>query len=69
MRLTCFYLSNCNIKTYKTNYYLIIYIMEDRLEKLNEIKEENFIWIIYIGIIILSYYANFKEVNYLLFII
>ena len=41
--------------------------MEDRLEKLNEIKEENFIQIIYIGIIILSYYANFKEVNYLLF--
>lgn len=41
--------------------------MEDRLEKLNEIKEENFIWIIYIGIIILSYYANSKEVNYLLF--
>lgn len=60
-------MSNCNIKTYKTNYYLIIYIIEDRLEKLNEIKEENFIWIIYIGIIILSYYANFKEVNYLLF--
>ncbi|MGN1341926.1 MAG: hypothetical protein ACI4VL_01685, partial [Bacilli bacterium] len=62
-----FYLSRCNIKAYKTNYYLIIYIMEDRLEKLNEIKEENFIWIIYIGIIILSYYANSKEVNYLLF--
>lgn len=41
--------------------------MEDRLEKLNEIKEENFIQIIYIGIIILSYYANSKEVNYLLF--
>ena len=41
--------------------------MEYRLEKLNEIKEENFIQIIYIGIIILSYYANFKEVNYLLF--
>lgn len=41
--------------------------MEDRIEKLNEIKEENFIWIIYIGIIILSYYANSKEVNYLLF--
>lgn len=41
--------------------------MDDRLKKLNDIKIENFIWIIYIGIIILSWYANSKEKNYLLY--
>ena len=32
--------------------------MDDRLKKLNDIKIENFIWVIYIGIILLSWYAN-----------
>lgn len=41
--------------------------MDDRLKKLNDIKVENFIWVIYIGIIFLSWYANSKEKNYLLY--
>lgn len=41
--------------------------MKDKLDKLNDIKIENFIWIIYIIIIILSYYANKIETNYILY--
>ena len=41
--------------------------MDDKLKKLKEIKVENVIWIIYIGIIILSWYANSKEKKYLLY--
>ena len=41
--------------------------MNDKLARLNDIKIENFIWIIYIGIIILSWYANYKEKYYLLY--
>ena len=41
--------------------------MNDKLDKLKDIKIENFIWIIYIGIIILSWYANSKEKNFILF--
>lgn len=41
--------------------------MNDKLDKLEDIKEENIIWIIYILIIILSYYANSKEKNYILY--
>lgn len=41
--------------------------MDDRLKKLNDIKIENFIWVIYIGIILLSWYANDKERKYLLY--
>ena len=40
--------------------------MEDRLDKLNDIKIENYIWLIYIFIIILSWYANSKEKNFLI---
>ena len=40
--------------------------MEDRLDKLNDIKIENCIWVIYIFIIILSWYANSKEKNFLI---
>ena len=36
-------------------------------ERLEEIKVENFIWIIYIGIIILSWYSNSLEKRYVLF--
>ena len=43
--------------------------MNDKLDKLEDIKEENLIWIIYIIIIILSYYANSQEKKYLLVII
>ena len=35
--------------------------IEDRLK---DIKIENFIWLIYIGIIILSYYSNYLEKDY-----
>ena len=35
--------------------------------KLKEIKIENFIWIIYIGIIILSFYSNNLEKKYFLY--
>lgn len=40
---------------------------KSRIDKLNDIRIENIVWVIYIGIIILSYYANSKEVKYLLF--
>ena len=33
---------------------------------MKDIKIENYIWIIYIGIIVLSWYANGKEKNYIL---
>lgn len=37
----------------------------DNIEKrLKEIKIENWIWVIYIGLIFLSWYANRKEKNY-----
>lgn len=32
--------------------------------KLRQIKIEDFIWVIYIGIIALSYYSNYLEKNY-----
>lgn len=38
--------------------------IEDRLKK---IDIENYIWVIYIGIIILSWYANSKEKKYLVY--
>ena len=41
--------------------------MDDLKNKLKEIKIENYIWIIYIGIIILSWYANTLEKKYFLF--
>ena len=41
--------------------------MNDKLKRLENIKIENIVWIIYIGIIILSWYANSKEKKYLLY--
>lgn len=41
--------------------------MNDRLDKLKDIEIENKIWIIYIGIIILSWYTNSKEKTFLLY--
>ena len=38
----------------------------DVKKRLDEIKNENIIWIIYIGIIALSYYSNYLEKNYFL---
>ena len=40
--------------------------MDTKIDRLNDIKIENFIWIIYIGIIFLSWYANSKEKNFLI---
>ena len=39
--------------------------MNEDLSRLKDIKIENYIWIIYIGIIVLSWYANGKEKNYI----
>ena len=41
--------------------------INDRISKLEDIKIENFVWIIYIGIIFLSWYANSREKKYLLY--
>ena len=41
--------------------------MKEKLDRLNDIKIENYIWLIYIGIIILSWYANSKEKKYILY--
>ncbi len=38
--------------------------VEEINERLKDIKFENFVWIIYIGIIFLSFYANSLEKNY-----
>ena len=38
-----------------------------KIERLEDIKIENFIWIIYIGIIIISWYANSNEKKYILY--
>ena len=40
---------------------------EELNEKLNELKIEDFIWVIYIGIIILSWYSNSLERKYFIF--
>ena len=41
--------------------------MNEKIEKLKDIKTENQIWVIYIGIILLSWYANSKEKKYILY--
>lgn len=40
--------------------------MNNKLERLRDIEIENVAWLIYICIIILSYYANGKEKNYII---
>lgn len=40
---------------------------EELTNKLKQLKIENFIWIIYIGIIILSWYANSLEKKFFIF--
>lgn len=41
--------------------------MDDKFDKLKQIEVENKVWIIYIIIIVLSWYANDKEKKYLLY--
>ena len=41
--------------------------MNNKLDRLQDIKIENFIWVIYIGIIILSWLANCKEKKFILY--
>ena len=45
---------------------IIYFIMNEDLSRLKDVKIENYIWIIYIGIIVLSWYANGKKKNYIL---
>ena len=40
--------------------------MQDKEEKLKQLKIENNIWLIYIGIIIFSWYSNYLEKEYIL---
>lgn len=40
--------------------------MNEDLNRLKDIKVENYIWIIYIGIIVLSWYANSKEKDFII---
>ena len=40
--------------------------MNEDLGRLKDIKIENYIWIIYIGIIVLSWYANSKEKDFII---
>lgn len=39
--------------------------MKEKLDRLNDIKTENIIWVIYIFIIVLSFIANSYETNYI----
>lgn len=41
--------------------------MNNKVDRLQDIRIENFVWIIYLGIIALSYYANEKEKKYILY--
>ena len=41
--------------------------MNEDLNRLKDIKVENYIWIIYIGIIVLSWYANSKEKDFIIY--
>lgn len=41
--------------------------MNKKTERLKDIKTENQIWVIYIGIILLSWYANSKEKHFVLY--
>lgn len=41
--------------------------INEKNERLKDIKTENLIWVIYIGIIIPSWYANSKEKHFILY--
>lgn len=52
------------------NKVLFLYIlcsMKDKLDRLEDIRIENYIWIVYLVIIGISYYANYKEKRYILY--
>lgn len=55
------------IKMFTFFLFFILFSMNNKLDRLEDIKKENIVWIIYIGIIILSYYANSKEKKYILY--
>lgn len=55
------------IKMFTFFLFFILFSMNNKLDRLEDIKTENIVWIIYIGIIILSYYANSKEKKYILY--
>ncbi|MBR1377047.1 MAG: hypothetical protein IJ565_04465 [Bacilli bacterium] len=40
---------------------------DEKIDRLNDLKIEDFIWVIYIGIIVLSYYSNSLERKYILY--
>ncbi len=40
--------------------------MKEVNDRLKDIKIENYIWLIYLGIIVLSYYSNYLEKDYFL---
>ena len=40
--------------------------MSNKEEKLKQLRIENNIWVVYIGIIIFSWYSNYLEKNYIL---
>ena len=40
--------------------------MDDISNKLHEIKNEDIVWVIYLGIIALSFYSNYLEKDYLI---
>lgn len=49
-------------------FIVILFIMSNEIEeKLKQIRIEDFIWVIYIGIIALSYYSNYLEREYYIF--
>jgi multisubunit Na+/H+ antiporter MnhB subunit len=58
-----------SIYSYKKRISKINYTMtiNEKNERLKDIKTENLIWVIYIGIIILSWYANSKEKHFVLY--
>lgn len=41
--------------------------LDEKIEKLKQIKDENLIWLIYIFLIFLCFYSNKYEKNYILF--
>lgn len=54
------YLFNNNLIKFNMNY-------EDVNRKLKQLKIEDFVWVIYIGIIIISWYANNLERKYFIY--
>ena len=47
--------------------FFILFIMEDINSKLRDLQIEDYIWVIYIFLIILSWYSNSLERKYFLY--